>query len=86
MIEHNPWNPVTRAIVRRCPVDRDAELLSAPAAKTLLRSAGFEILDTVHFLYLPRDLFTYFGRIERVFGKVPLGGQFAVFARYRTGA
>ena len=32
LIEHNPFNPVTQIIVRRCPVDSDAELLTASTA------------------------------------------------------
>ena len=57
MIEHNPWNPVTRLIVKRCPVDRDAELLSARDASAVLQSAGFEVIETSYFLYFPRQLF-----------------------------
>ena len=45
IIEHNPWNPVTRMIVKRCPVDVDAELLTAGEASRLLRASGFGIID-----------------------------------------
>jgi SAM-dependent methyltransferase len=79
MIEHNPWNPVTRLIVRRCPVDRDAELLTAADAGAVMRSAGLEVLDTAYFLYLPRQVFAYIGRIERLLRGLALGGQFAIF-------
>ena len=33
IIEHNPLNPVTRAVVKRIPLDRDAQLLSAREAR-----------------------------------------------------
>jgi SAM-dependent methyltransferase len=81
IIEHNPWNPVTRAIVRRCPVDVDAELLTAPATSRLLRSCGFQSLATEYFLYLPQSLFGLLSPVERILHQLPLGGQYAQLAR-----
>jgi SAM-dependent methyltransferase len=81
IVEHNPWNPVTRAIVRRCSVDVDAELLSSRETRALLQGAGLEILSTDYFLYLPEKIFNRAGRAERILGKVPFGGQYAVLAR-----
>jgi len=43
--ENNPWNPGTRIVMSRIPFDRDAEIISPPAAKRLLRRAGFSILE-----------------------------------------
>src|SRR5271155_5094484 len=40
MIEHNPFNPVTRLIVSRTPVDADAQLLRAGTSEGLFTSAG----------------------------------------------
>jgi ubiquinone/menaquinone biosynthesis C-methylase UbiE len=79
IIEHNPRNPLTRSIVKRCPIDRDAELLNAPLASQLMRSAGLEILGSVYFLYCPKSLFPVFGGIESWLRNWPLGGQYAVF-------
>jgi SAM-dependent methyltransferase len=81
IIEHNPWNPVTRAIVRRCPVDADAELLTAGASSTLLQEAGFEALRTDFFLYLPEKLFHRLGFLEGMLRRPPFGGQYALLAR-----
>ena len=81
MIEHNPWNPVTRTIVKRCPVDVDAELLTARETKNLLAESGFKSFRQEYFLYLPEKLFHAFGGVERVFSKLPLGGQYAVVAQ-----
>jgi SAM-dependent methyltransferase len=81
VIEHNPWNPITRRIVKRCPVDVDAELLSAAAAGRLLRSASFAVLETDYFLYLPEKLFRSFGALEKAVQKVPAGAQYSVFCR-----
>ncbi len=78
MIEHNPWNPVTRKIVNRCPVDTDAELLTARELSRLIRASGFCLLRTEYFLYLPERIFHRFGAIERLLSRVPFGGQYAL--------
>jgi SAM-dependent methyltransferase len=81
IVEHNPWNPVTRTIVGRCAVDVDAELLAASHASQLLNAGGFELLRTSYFLYLPEKLFGHFGAMERLLERVPLGGQYALLGR-----
>ena len=81
IIEHNPWNPVTRQIVKRCPVDVDADLLTAQATRRLFEASGFEPLSTDYFLYLPESLFDKFGALENVLHKVPLGGQYGMLCR-----
>lgn len=81
IIEHNPWNPVTRVVVKRCPVDMDAELLTAREAGRLLEASGFVPLLHEYFLYLPEGLFHRFGTVERVFSRLPLGGQYALLAQ-----
>ncbi|WP_263419492.1 class I SAM-dependent methyltransferase [Terriglobus albidus] len=81
MIEHNPWNPITRAIVSRCPVDVDAELLTERSAKALMRDCGFTPLFSDYFLYLPEQLYSRMAFLESLLAKVPLGGQYALLAR-----
>ncbi|HEY6991280.1 MAG TPA: class I SAM-dependent methyltransferase [Bryobacteraceae bacterium] len=79
VIEHNPWNPATQLIVKKCPVDWDAQLLTKSQAAGLLRSVGFRVVDAIYFLYFPERLFRRAGRLENLLGKVPFGGQFALF-------
>ena len=79
LIEHNPLNPATRIIVRRTPVDADAILVRAKDSCSLLRRAGFTIDDQMYFLYLPERMHKAFPRLESLLGKLPLGGQYAVF-------
>jgi SAM-dependent methyltransferase len=81
IVEHNPWNLVTRTIVERCAVDVDAELLAASNAGRLLEAAGFELLRTSYFLYLPEKLFGHFGAVESALESLPLGGQYALLGR-----
>jgi SAM-dependent methyltransferase len=81
VIEHNPWNPVTRAIVKRCPVDIDAELLTPRGARALLHAADFISLTTDYFLFLPERLFSRWSLLETAFAAIPLGGQYALLGR-----
>lgn len=80
-IEHNPLNPVTRLIVSRTPVDADARLLTLPLARGYAAQAGLWPVESQYFLYLPEWLYDRIGGLEKTWRKVPLGGQYAMFAR-----
>jgi SAM-dependent methyltransferase len=81
IIEHNPVNPVTRMVVRRSPVDMDARLLGIQETRRLLEERQFRIVWERYFLFLPEPLYRRIGFIESWLGWLPLGGQYAVFAR-----
>jgi SAM-dependent methyltransferase len=81
IIEHNPFNPATRLIVSRTPVDADAILLRPRQTQSLLQGAGFAIDRKCYFLYLPEKLYGAAARLENLLERVPLGGQYAVFGR-----
>jgi hypothetical protein len=66
--------------MRRVAFDRDAILLSPPAARRLLRLAGFEVLRTDHLFIFPRAL-SALRPLERLVSRLPLGGQYEVLAR-----
>lgn len=75
IIEHNPWNPLTRWIVNRCEFDQDAELLPLSNSVTLLRSAGFESVAGNYFFAVPptnRALW----QLDRALSRFPLGAQY----------
>jgi ubiquinone/menaquinone biosynthesis C-methylase UbiE len=75
IIEHNPFNPLTRLAVMRCPFDKDARLLSAGRTRRLMQDAGLRDVTTRHFLLFPfRSGLTE--RIERGLGAIPLGAQY----------
>ena len=80
MIEHNPHNPVTRLVVSRVPLDKDARLLSARTARYLTAAAGLKPILTEYFLYFPKSIYAKLGRIENMLGWLPLGGQYAFYA------
>lgn len=81
IIEHNPYNPATRLIVSRTPVDADAVLLPLREAGGLLTSQGMAISEQSYFLYLPEAVYDKIGGVESALRRIPLGGQYAVFAR-----
>ena len=75
IIEHNPWNPLTRLAVMRCPFDHDAVLLDWREAGALLADAGLGTTVTEHFLLMPFANAAA-ARIEGVFGGLPFGAQY----------
>lgn len=79
-IEHNPLNPITRLIVSRSPIDTDAILLRAREARALAGEAGLCPVALQYFLYFPHGADGYLGAVETLLGKIPLGGQYAVFS------
>lgn len=78
LLEHNPWNPLTRRVVADCPFDRDAILLSLTQTKRLLRDAALCRIRSRFCLFFP-----WRGRVwqstERLLAHLPLGAQFAAF-------
>jgi len=76
VIEHNPFNPLTRLAVARCGFDRDAVLLRAGQTQRLMTQAGLRNADTRYFLLLPWAT-PLMRRIEHGFRRVPLGAQYA---------
>ncbi len=81
MIEHNPLNPVTKMVVRRVPLDRDAQLLSARTARSISAAAGMTPFRTEYFLYFPKAVYEKIGRLENGLIGLPMGGQYASYSR-----
>lgn len=80
IIEHNPYNPLTRMAVLRCPFDKDAVLLGAGKAASLFEQAGFSDIRCEHFLLLP-SAGHLARKLERALARLPLGAQYACVAR-----
>lgn len=80
LFENNPWNPGTRLVMARIPFDRGAEPIAAPAARRLVRAAGFDVESTRFLFYFPRAL-SALRFTERWMAGVPLGAQYHLAAR-----
>lgn len=78
--ENNPWNPATRYVMSQCAFDRDAQTLTPPETRSLLRAAGFEILRTDYHFIFPRSL-RFFRKLEDFVYRLPLGTQYQVLSR-----
>jgi ubiquinone/menaquinone biosynthesis C-methylase UbiE len=75
VIEHNPFNPLTRFAVSRCEFDRDAVLLRSGQIERLMSEVGLNEIESQYFLLLPSAL-PLVRRIERTFKRLPLGAQY----------
>lgn len=80
VFEHNPFNPVTKYIVRNCQYDTDAVLLSARETHCLLKTAGFKDARTRYTLFTPPSIGRIFD-IDRYLTWLPLGGQYCILAK-----
>jgi SAM-dependent methyltransferase len=81
--ENNPWNPGTRYVMKRVAFDRDAITLTATDSRTLLRTAGFEVLST-DFLFIFPAILRFLRWIEPMAAALPFGGQYLVLCRKAT--
>lgn len=79
IFEHNPFNPVTRRIVDRCPFDADAILLKPAELRSLFRGAGLSLAGQVFCLFIP-PRFSWLLPLENLLRWLPLGGQYWVRA------
>ena len=82
VFEHNPYNVLTREMVRRCPFDGNAALIAARQLRKSIVCAGFDDIRTRYTLFLPRYGFVKpLIFIERVLSPWPLGAQYYILAR-----
>lgn len=77
IFEHNPFNPVTQRIVRACPFDADAVLMSSFYTKKLLSKLDFGAIKIDYTLFFPRfSIFRKILGLEKYLKWLPLGGQY----------
>ncbi len=77
IFEHNPYNPVTRKIVKDCIWDKDAILLNTKETIVLMTKGGFDIKEKIFTLFFPAQL-GFLRPVEKFLGFLPLGGQYYV--------
>src|SRR5579864_3142412 len=79
IFEHNPWNPLTRWVVKHCPFDKDAVLLRPKETAAYLRSANVPVSRRDYVVFFPRVL----GKLrwlEPLLAWLPFGTQYALVA------
>jgi ubiquinone/menaquinone biosynthesis C-methylase UbiE len=77
VLEHNPYNPLTRLVVNRCPFDADAVLLSRSTLGQRLKAAKLSPRQTQYFLFTPWERLRF---LDRAIGWLPLGAQYCTIA------
>jgi SAM-dependent methyltransferase len=78
--EHNPLNPLTQLVVRRCAFDKDAVLLGARTTQSLFRSVLLEPIERRYVLILPSEA-RVVQRLERRLWSLPVGAQYLIAGR-----
>jgi SAM-dependent methyltransferase len=79
IVEHNPYNFITRKLVRDCPFDNGVTLVKQREVHSLLRCLGYSEIEFWNITFIPSKL-KIFSKIEKFFRWLPLGAQYAVFA------
>lgn len=77
LFEHNPYNPVTRWVFERCPLDVDAEMINLREAKLMSREAGFTKEKYGYTMFFPRPL-AALRKLEPYLSWLPLGAQYCI--------
>lgn len=78
--EHNPFNPMTRLLVKMCPFDGDARLLTLNTTKTLFGKNSFRCHEHAYVnVFPPRWLrLDAVSAIEAKLSRLPIGAQYWV--------
>ena len=79
VIEHNPYNPLTRRIVNTCPLDIDAVLLSPRKLRSLFSAAGCGDFKSRTVLSVP-PINSLLKKVDAALGYLPFGAQYYVIA------
>jgi len=77
IIEHNPYNPLTKLAVMRCPFDKDCILLSAKTTQNLFRQINISA-QTEYFLFFPLRNHLL-SAVERKMANLCLGAQYCTY-------
>lgn len=80
VIEHNPYNPVTRRIVNNCPIDEGVILLKPSELRNLFTSPDSEGVHTRSILSVPPTN-KVLKKIDGIFGYLPFGAQIYMIAQ-----
>ena len=80
VFEHNPYNPITRLIVRMSVIDKDASLLSLADTVKLLRGAGMKLDKKGYIVFFPAALGAL-RFLEAAMGGIPLGAQYVCVSK-----
>ena len=84
LFEHNPWNPLTRWVVRHCPFDDGVALLHPKEVSAYLARAKLRFRKRDFIVFFPKML-SPFRRLEPWLSWLPAGAQYAVVGEKHAG-
>jgi len=77
IFEHNPYNPLTRKIVRDSPLDKGVVLLPSPETLQYCKDAAFKGIKLDYIVFFPKAL-SVLRWAEPYLSWLPFGAQYAV--------
>lgn len=80
IIEHNPINPLTRKIVRDCPYDENAILLSHHESVERLDRVGLKKVKVRFLVFVPSSM-KILAPLEALLVWCPLGAQYLAYGK-----
>lgn len=80
IFEHNPYNPLTRLAVSRCPFDKDAVLLTSTKTIKLLKSTQ-KITPKTEFIFFFPFKNKLIKKIEQLISFIPIGAQYCSYGK-----
>jgi len=75
VFEHNPLNPLSRRVVKRCPYDADAQMVWPEPFKKMVERCGLKVIHKCYIVFFPRFL-KFLRGIEQYLGFLPFGAQY----------
>ncbi|MBY0462750.1 MAG: class I SAM-dependent methyltransferase [Alphaproteobacteria bacterium] len=80
IFEHNPFNPLTRIAVNRCPFDKDAVLLRAKQIEGML-SKTKQIKAKSSYMFFTPFKHNLFKKLDNLLSWLPLGAQYCTYGQ-----
>jgi SAM-dependent methyltransferase len=84
LFEHNPWNPLTRWVVRHCAFDEGVDLLPPGEVLAYFARAALAVRKRDFIVFFPKVLSAFRG-LERGLSWLPAGAQYAVVGEKDAG-
>jgi SAM-dependent methyltransferase len=82
VFEHNPYNPVTRAVFNKHdkPTDENANMIYPPYLRKRMQQCNFDVMSINFTVFFPK-LLAAFMPLEKYMASIPLGVQYYVLAK-----
>jgi len=83
VFEHNPYNIITKFVVKTTKLDRNANLLKPEEIIKMMGVSKLNLIEVKYFLYGNNKVDAWVEKRIPFASKFPLGGQFCIIAKKR---